>query len=112
MANYLKARGWDVETSRNSRGGTQKGADILGDFPLAVEVKNQTRVDLPAWWRQAKEQAGDGLGVIVHKRVGSQEPGEWWATMDLETLADLVRVLQWEQDALSSDPVVCDCGDK
>jgi hypothetical protein len=90
VVNYLKAHGWDVETSRNSRGGTQKGADILGDFPLAVEVKNQTRVDLAGWWRQAQEQAGDGLGVVVHKRVGTQEAGEWWVTMDLATLVRLL----------------------
>ena len=114
VVNYLKARGWDVETSRNSRGGTQKGADILGDFPLAVEVKNQTRVDLPAWWRQAEEQAGGGFAVVVHKRVGTSEPGEWWATMDFETLVDLVRVLECGPDErfLSPNAVVCDCRDK
>jgi hypothetical protein len=91
VVNFLKAHGWDVETSRNSRGGTQKGADILGDFPLAVEVKNQTRVDLPGWWKQAQEQAGDGMAVVVHKRVGTSEPGEWWVTMDLATLVRLLR---------------------
>jgi hypothetical protein len=103
VVNFLKAHGWDVETSRNARGGTQKGADVLGDFPLAVEVKNQARVDLPGWWRQAQEQAGDGLAVVVHKRVGSSDPGEWWATMDLVTLVDLVRVLRWEEDELERE---------
>lgn len=90
VVNFLKSHGWDVETSRNARGGTQQGADILGDFPLAVEVKNQARMDLPGWWRQAQAQAGNGLGVVVHKRVGTSEPGEWWVTMDLFTLVRLL----------------------
>ena len=91
VVNYLKAHGYDVETSRNARGGTQKGADILGDFPAAVEVKNQTRTDLAGWWAQAVEQAGDGDAVVVHKRVGKADPGEWWVTMDLQTLVRLLE---------------------
>jgi hypothetical protein len=71
--------------------GRRRVRTFLGDFPLAVEVKNQTRVDLPGWWKQAQEQAGDGMGVVVHKRVGTQEPGEWWVTMDLATLVRLLR---------------------
>jgi hypothetical protein len=90
VVNYLKAAGYDVETSRNARGGTQKGVDVLGDFPLAVEVKNQARMDLAGWWAQAVEQAEDGKAVIVHKRVGKSDPGEWWVTMDLQTLVRLL----------------------
>jgi hypothetical protein len=93
VVNYLKAAGYDVETSRNARGGTQKGADVLGNFPMAIEIKNQTRVDLAGWWAQAVEQAGDGKAVVVHKRVGKSNPGEWWVTMDLQTL---VRLLERE----------------
>jgi hypothetical protein len=90
VVNYLKAAGYDVETSRNARGGTQQGADVLGDFPLAVEVKNQARVDLAGWWQQAVEQAHGGDAVVVHKRVGKTDPGEWWVTMDLQTLVRLL----------------------
>lgn len=90
VVNYLKSRGYDVETSRNARGGTQKGVDVLGDFPAAVEVKNQVRMDLAGWWSQAVEQAGDGCAVVVHKRVGKADPGEWWVTMDLQTLVRLL----------------------
>ena len=90
VVNYLKAHGYDVETSRNARGGTQKGADVLGDFPAAVEVKNQARMDLAGWWAQAVEQANGGNAVVVHKRVGKADPGEWWVPMDLATLVRLL----------------------
>jgi hypothetical protein len=91
VANYLKAQGFDVETSRNARGGTQKGADIIGDFPAAVEVKNQARMDLSGWWAQAVDQANGGNAVVVHKRVGKGDPADWWVTMDLQTLVRLLE---------------------
>ena len=91
VVNYLKSHGYDVETSRNARGGTQKGVDVLGDFPAAVEVKNQVRMDLAGWWSQAVEQAGGGNAVVVHKRVGKGDPADWWVTMDLATLVRLLN---------------------
>jgi hypothetical protein len=27
----------------------------------------------------------------VHKRVGKSDPGEWWVTMDLQTLVRLLN---------------------
>jgi hypothetical protein len=57
---------------------------------MSIEIKNQTRVDLAGWWAQAVEQAGDGKAVVVHKRVGKSDPGDWWVTMDLQTLVRLL----------------------
>lgn len=55
---------------------------------IAVECKNQTRMALPEWWRQAvagAERAEAEAAVIVHKRVGTTDPGAQWVTMDLAT---------------------------
>ena len=86
----LERAGWHAVTSRAARGGYQTGADIISNFPLAIEVKNQTRMDLPGWWRQAVEQAGPKLPVVIHKRVGKAQAEEWWVTMDLQTLLELI----------------------
>lgn len=86
----LKRAGWRAVTSRAARGGYQLGADIVSNFPLAIEVKNQTRLDLPGWWRQAQDQAGPRLPVVIHKRVGKASAEDWWVTMDLQTLLKLV----------------------
>lgn len=91
IVRLLRDHGYDVETSRAARGGYQSGADIVGDFPLVVEVKNQARVDLPGWWAQAEYQANGGLPVVIHKRVGKSDPAEWWATMDVSTLLRLLN---------------------
>jgi hypothetical protein len=81
-------------SSRAARGGYQSGEDIVTNFPLSIEVKNQARLDLAGWWSQAQEQAYDKPPVVIHKRVGRAQAEEWWATMDLATLIDLVRRLE------------------
>jgi hypothetical protein len=93
VVHALERAGFRAMSSRAARGGYQSGEDIVTNFPLSIEVKNQTRLDLPGWWRQAQEQAGDILPVVIHKRVGKARAEDWWATMDFQTLMDLVRVL-------------------
>lgn len=99
VVHALRRAGWEAETSRNARNGTQRGEDIVSDFPMSIEVKNHTRTDLAGWWAQAVEQAGGAMPVVVHKRVGKTKAEDWWVTMDLATLLDLVRVFQWEETA-------------
>ena len=90
VVNLLRSHGYDVETSRSARGGYQSGADILGDFPMVIEVKNQAKLDLAGWWAQASYQANGALPVVIHKRVGKSDPAEWWVTMDVQTLLRLL----------------------
>jgi hypothetical protein len=90
VVKVLRAAGYAAVTSRNVQG-FQGGADIVSDFPASIEVKNQARLDLAGWWSQAVEQAGGRPAVVVHKRVGRGQAGEWWVTMDLDTLIRLVR---------------------
>jgi len=96
VVHALERAGFQAMSSRAARGGYQSGEDIVTNFPLSIEVKNQTRLDLAGWWSQAVDQAGDGHPVIVHKRVGKGQAEDWWATMDFQTLISLVRVLRGE----------------
>lgn len=89
----LERAGWTAVTSRAARGGFQAGEDIISDFPMSVEVKNHTRLDLAGWWGQAVEQAGEKPPVVVHKRVGKGQAEDWWVTMDLATLLRIVKKL-------------------
>jgi Holliday junction resolvase-like predicted endonuclease len=90
----LERAGYRALTSRAARGGYQSGEDIVTNFPLAIEVKNQARLDLAGWWAQATAQAVDKPAVIVHKRVGKTMAEDWWVTMDLATLIRLVGELR------------------
>lgn len=86
VVRLLREHGYEVETSRAARGGFQSGADIVGDFPMVIEVKNQARMDLAGWWAQAQYQANGKPAVVIHKRVGKANPADWWVTMDVATL--------------------------
>jgi hypothetical protein len=94
VVRVLRAAGFEAETSRNARNGTQKGEDIVTDFPMSIEVKNHTRTDLAGWWSQATEQAHGAPAVVIHKRVGKAQAEDWWATMDLQTLIRLIHALR------------------
>ena len=96
VVHALEAAGYRALTSRAARGGYQSGEDIVTNFPLAIEVKNQARLDLAGWWAQAVEQADGKPPVVIHKRVSKSDAAEWWATMDLQTLIRLVGELRGE----------------
>jgi hypothetical protein len=96
VVHALERAGYRALTSRAARGGYQSGEDIVTNFPLSIEVKNQARLDLAGWWGQAVDQAGDKPPVVIHKRVGKTDAEDWWATMDLRTLIRLVEVLRAE----------------
>ena len=94
VARMLRENGYTAVTSRNARGGTQMGGDIISDFPANIEVKNHAKLDLAGWWRQAVAQAGDQPAVVFHKRVGHANPMFWWATMDVQTLIRLLKMAE------------------
>ena len=90
VVRVLREAGFEAETSRAARGGFQSGEDIASDFPASIEVKNQTRMDLGGWWKQAEEQAEKKPPVVIHKRVGKSAAEDWWVTMDVRTLLRLL----------------------
>ena len=91
VVRVLRSAGFEAETSRNARNGTQRGEDIVSDFPASIEVKNQARIDLAGWWAQASEQSNGAPAIVVHKRVGKARGEEWWVTTTLE---DLIRIIK------------------
>lgn len=91
VVHALVRAGYRAITSRNARGGSQQGEDVITDFPAVVEVKDQQRLDLAGWWKQAESQADDGIPLVVHKRRGFARGEEWWATLTLGQLFALVE---------------------
>jgi len=91
VVKLLKAYGWTARTSRSAQG-VQGGADIITDCPLSVEVKDHARMELAAWLDQAVAQAESGKpGVVFHHRRGKGQPADWYATMRVADLLELVR---------------------
>ena len=93
VVHVLRDWGWRAVTSRSTNG-TQDGMDIISDSPLAVEVKNQVKLDLSAWVKQAAENALDKIPVVWHKKRGESNPENWYVTMqgvELMKLLELVK---------------------
>ena len=91
VAAWLRSLGWAARTSRSAQG-VQGGEDILTDCPLSIEVKDHATMKLAEWLDQAARQARPGApGVVLHKRRGKGNPGDWYATMRAADLLDLVR---------------------
>ena len=84
-----------------SRGWTMRGLEGLGDhiatktrvwrhrrdLALHVECKRQERLALPAWLRQAEQEAPDGTVPVVCFR---QNREQWYVALSLADLLELV----------------------
>lgn len=93
VAQVLRDWGWQAVTSRSTNG-TQDGMDIISDTPLAIEVKNQVRLDLSAWTKQAAENALDKVPVVWHKKRGEANPENWYVTMEGVELLKLLEMIK------------------
>jgi hypothetical protein len=94
VAAWLNTRGYAAITSRNARGGSQQGVDIITDLPVSVEAKNCKRWDLAGWVDQAVEQADHTApGAVFIKRPGKADPGDGYVVMRADDFVDLVADL-------------------
>ena len=90
MVHALRRAGWDADTSRNVLEGRRTGDDIVWSGPCSIEVKDHAKLDLAGWLRQAQDNAGDRVGVVVHKKRGVAQAEAWYCTL---TFADLLRLI-------------------
>lgn len=69
------------------------GVDVKHTPGYAVEVKARGGLDLPAWMRQARKNAGNDCPVLVI-RLNGQGPatiGDWPVVLTLDDFLRLVR---------------------
>ena len=102
VVHVLRDWGWQAVTSRSTNG-TQDGMDIISDSPLAVEVKNQVKLDLSAWVKQAAENALDKIPVVWHKKRGESNPENWYVTMEGVELMKLLEMVKRYRDDTDGD---------
>jgi hypothetical protein len=98
VADHLAQALDDDRIERRARTGAHDRGDIgglriHGGQRVVIECKDCTKLDLPAWTRQAQLEAGnDGalVGLVIHKRHGRGDPGSQWVSL---TVDDLVAIL-------------------
>ena len=87
VVSLLRAHGLAVDRTARQSGVVVRG-DIAGLEGFHLEVKRHEVLRLPAWQRQASEQAHPGEVPVVAYR---QSRGRWWASLPLEALAELLE---------------------
>ena len=98
VAEHLAKKLANIFIERRARNGSKDRGDINGVSTVAggrvvIECKNVSRDNLPAWIKEAEiERQNDDavVGVVVHKKHGSNKGGEQYVTMTLDSFAILL----------------------
>lgn len=89
---WLKANGYPY-ADRRVAGATLDKGDISGVLGVTIEIKNHARLDLAGWLAELEiEMANDNAwtGVVIHKRKGKGDVGEWYATLPAKVWLQLL----------------------
>jgi Holliday junction resolvase len=85
VVDYLKKHGYPQ--ARRTQAGTRGDiGDIDGVPGFAIEVKNHARLDLAGWVAQMLaeiDEKGVENGVVIAKKRGTSNPGDWYAITPL-----------------------------
>ena len=90
VARYLLK--WFPGVRRLPSAGVLDEGDLGGIPDLTVQVKQWHKQALAQWVDEAATQASRSnctYYVVVHKRWGKGNPGEWYATLPLEVFAEV-----------------------
>jgi hypothetical protein len=97
VVGYLRELLQDDRIERRAKTGAKDRGDVSGlrwwGHRVVAECKDVRSMSLGAWLNEAHAEAGNDdalFGVVIHKRRGSNMPGEQFVTMDLATFALLL----------------------
>ena len=91
VVKYLKT--WFPYADRRLAGATLDKGDISGIPGVTIEIKNHNKMDISGWLGELEtEMANDKAwtGIVIHKRRGKGNPGEWYATASVEIWKNLL----------------------
>ena len=92
IVNYLRKCGFRVDRTR--AGWSDDKGDIHGIDGFTWECKNHRSLNLSGWISELLIEcghAGTDLGAVVHKKRGTTDPGEQYATLPLRMLVQLLK---------------------
>lgn len=94
VVNYLKDNGFPHASRIGAINGYNDKGDIDGCGPIVIEVKNHKALDLAGWLKELEveiKNAGVQTGVVIAKRRGTTDVGEWYAVMSVDILLALLK---------------------
>jgi hypothetical protein len=82
----IREKGFYCHRTDGSGSGVERG-DLIGTFPLSIEVKNQKRYKIQDWIRQAKQQ-GENWGLVFRNPETPESNPELYILMDFNWFLD------------------------
>lgn len=83
VVNWLKSHGRKHVERRSLNGSSDRG-DVAGLPGVVIEVKNHARMELSQWLAELEVEMHNDkadTGVVIHKKKGTTDVAEWYATM-------------------------------
>jgi hypothetical protein len=93
VADYLRDAGWPG-MERIRAGWTDDRGDLDGIIGFTVECKNHRSLDLAGWCAELDVEmrnAGNTVGAVIHKKRGTTDVGEHYATLPVRVLVQLLK---------------------
>lgn len=93
VVKYLQAQGYKYAERRIAGDSNDRG-DIAGINGVCFEIKNHATMKLAEWIEELRVEivnAKADTGVVIHKRRGKTDVGEWYATMPVSIYIDLLK---------------------
>jgi len=111
IVNWLKAHGWPWSHRRTQKGSADEGDICLSErIPFTIEAKasksTTDRAAIGTWIRELEAEVaavGDDAGVVIHKRRGTTDVGEYVAIMPVKYLNHLLTAAYGEQQNSARD---------
>ena len=94
VVKYLKE--WFPYVDRRLAGATLDKGDISGVDDVVFEVKDHKKMELSGWVKELiveVDNADAVTGAVIHKKRGTLDVGEWYATMPVYMFLSLIREL-------------------
>lgn len=92
VVKYLKLNGFPKTERRSLSGALDKG-DISGIQDVCLEIKDHKAMNLSGWVKELEVEMKNSqalTGAVIHKKRGTLNVGEWYATMPTEVYINLL----------------------
>ena len=96
VVRYLKAANGFPKAERRALQGSLDKGDISGVDDVVFEVKDHKKMELSGWVKELVvevDNANAVTGAVIHKKRGTLDVGEWYATMPVYMFLSLIREL-------------------
>ncbi len=92
VVKYFKENGFPKVERRALQGSLDKG-DISGIQDVCLEIKDHRTMNLSGWVKELEVEMQNSqalTGAVIHKKRGTLDVGEWYATIPVWVYIDLL----------------------